>query len=123
MLNGMLFGAVSQQTVVMIVVLVLLFGMSYFTSIKPQQKQAKIRSEMLSSLKKGDEIVTVGGFYGTVKSVKDDRLVIELAPDKIKAEIRKESVLNKIEKPGEVPEEDEYELVYEDEGENKEKDN
>lgn len=122
MFNGMLLGAVSQQAVVMIVMLVLIFGMSYFTSIKPQQKQAKLRNEMLNSLKKGDEIMTVGGFYATVKAVKDDRVVIELSPDKIKAEIRKESILNKVEKPGEVAEEDEYEVVLEDDTENKEED-
>ncbi|MCB1310152.1 MAG: preprotein translocase subunit YajC, partial [Leptospiraceae bacterium] len=44
----------------------------YFFVIRPQRKEEKRKKEMLSSLKKGDRIVTTSGILGTVASVKDE---------------------------------------------------
>ena len=49
----------------------------YFLLIRPQKKQQKQISDMLSSLKKGDEIVTVGGIVGTIVRIKDNDIIIE----------------------------------------------
>jgi preprotein translocase subunit YajC len=49
----------------------------YFLILRPQQQTRKKHEELLKGLKKGDEIVTVGGIIARVKDVKDDRVTIE----------------------------------------------
>lgn len=49
----------------------------YFLILRPQQQARKKHEELLKSLKKGDEVVTVGGIIGKVKDVKEDRVTIE----------------------------------------------
>lgn len=49
----------------------------YFFFIRPQRKQQKQHEEMLSQLKKGDEVVTAGGVIGEVVHIKDDRVTIK----------------------------------------------
>lgn len=69
-----------------IIMLVLMFGVMYFLLIRPQQKQAKERKEMLGRLKKGDRIVTNGGLIGTVFAVTDSELSIQIN-DKTKVRV------------------------------------
>ena len=47
--------------------------------IRPQQKQAKQRAEMLNSLKAGDKVVTIGGICGIVSRITDDKIFVEVA--------------------------------------------
>ena len=49
----------------------------YFLLIRPQSKARKRHAEILSQLKKGDDVTTAGGIIGKVKDVKDDRITIE----------------------------------------------
>ncbi|MEO8139742.1 MAG: preprotein translocase subunit YajC [Gemmatimonadota bacterium] len=49
----------------------------FFLILRPQQQARKKHEELLKSLKKGDEIVTMGGIIARVKEVKDDRVTIE----------------------------------------------
>ncbi|MFZ3073404.1 MAG: preprotein translocase subunit YajC [Thermodesulfobacteriota bacterium] len=59
----------------------------YFLLIRPQQKSAKLHREMLGKIEKGDTIVTRGGIYGKVVSVKEDSLMLEIAENvRIKVE-------------------------------------
>ena len=44
--------------------LILMFAIFYFLLIRPQQKKAKTQKAMLSSIRKGDRIVTSGGLHG-----------------------------------------------------------
>ncbi|MBI4733571.1 MAG: preprotein translocase subunit YajC, partial [Rubrobacteridae bacterium] len=46
--------------------------------IVPQRKRAKERQQFLASLKVNDEVVTVGGVYGTVTSIKDDVIMLKV---------------------------------------------
>ena len=48
----------------------------YFAIIRPQQKKNKQQQALLSSLKKGDKVVTIGGLHGTVKSVEPATITI-----------------------------------------------
>ena len=57
------------------------FAAVYFMSVRPQRKQQKERKELLDSVKKGDRIVTVGGIYGIVRNVREDRLTVEIASE------------------------------------------
>ena len=52
----------------------------YFLLIRPQQKRAKETKAMLSSLQKGDEVVTAGGVVGKIAKLSDAYADIEIAP-------------------------------------------
>lgn len=62
----------------MILLQIVAFGaVIYFLILRPQQSARKKHDELLKSLKKNDEVVTIGGIIGKVKDVKDDRVTIE----------------------------------------------
>ncbi|MBP1996766.1 preprotein translocase subunit YajC [Paenibacillus eucommiae] len=58
--------------------LVLMFVVLYFLLIRPQQKKQKVRNQMLSSLKKGDKVTTIGGLHGTILEITDDICVLRV---------------------------------------------
>ena len=60
----------------MLLMLVLMGVVFYFMLIRPQRKKDKKVKEMLNSLKPGDRITTIGGIYGTIKSLRDDNVVL-----------------------------------------------
>ncbi|MCA1905998.1 MAG: preprotein translocase subunit YajC [Desulfarculus sp.] len=60
--------------------LVLMFAVFYFLLIRPQQKKAKQHKEMLSNLRKGDNVLTSGGLYGKITGITDNVVVLEVAP-------------------------------------------
>ncbi|HAN05304.1 MAG TPA: preprotein translocase subunit YajC [Elusimicrobia bacterium] len=51
----------------------------YFLLIRPQQKQMKETKLMLDALKAGDKVITRGGLIGTISSVKEDEVEIEIS--------------------------------------------
>jgi preprotein translocase subunit YajC len=57
--------------------MVAIFAIFYFLLIRPQRKEQERHRNMISELKKGDEVVTNGGIIGTVVHVQDDRLTIK----------------------------------------------
>lgn len=59
--------------------LLLIFVVFWFFLIRPQQKQAKQRAEMLTALKMGDKIVTIGGICGTVSRITDEKIYVEVS--------------------------------------------
>nr|WP_230415748.1 preprotein translocase subunit YajC [Micromonospora tarapacensis] len=63
-----------------ILMIALLFGVMYFMMIRPQQKRRREAEAMQSALSPGDEVVTIGGLYGTVTGVEDDSVLLEVAP-------------------------------------------
>ena len=67
--------------------LVLIFVLMYFMIIRPQRKKQKEEQKMRDSLQVGDEIVTIGGIYGRVISLKEDTIVIESKSDHSKITI------------------------------------
>ncbi|MBE6749691.1 MAG: preprotein translocase subunit YajC [Ruminococcaceae bacterium] len=66
---------------VMIIYLVVIFGVMYFLIIRPNKKKQKEEKKMRENLQVGDEIVTIGGIYGRVISLKEDTMVIESLSD------------------------------------------
>lgn len=62
-----------------LVPMVAIFGILYFLLIRPQQKQQKAHDKMLEGLKKGDKILTSGGFYGTIIGIKGTDLEVRFA--------------------------------------------
>ncbi len=61
---------------IFMVQMVLIFGIFYFLLIRPQANERKRHEEMLSKVKKGDEIVTNGGIIGKVVHVEDKQLTM-----------------------------------------------
>ena len=59
-----------------IVVMVAIF---YFLLYRPQKKQQSRRRAMLDNLKKGDQVITIGGIYGTIEEIGDKSLKLKIA--------------------------------------------
>ncbi|MFC3416797.1 preprotein translocase subunit YajC [Algoriphagus hitonicola] len=61
---------------------VFLFGsiilIMYFFMIRPQQKKQKETKKFIEEIKKGDDVVTIGGLHGKVSSVENDIVILEL---------------------------------------------
>ncbi len=75
--------------------MILIFVAFWFLLIAPQRKKQKAHTKMLQSLEKGAKVKTIGGMYGTITGVKDDRFVLRIA-ENVKVEVAKESVSAKI---------------------------
>ena len=72
--------------------LILIFVIFYFFLIRPQQKRVKDHRTMVSSLKRGDEVITSGGIIGIVERVmEDDRIEVKLS-DNVKVQIIKSTI-------------------------------
>ena len=80
-------GASGGGTWFMIIYLVVIFGAMYLLLIRPQKKKQKEEKKMRENLQVGDEIVTIGGIYGRVISLKEDTIVIESKSDHSKLTI------------------------------------
>ena len=74
--------------------LILIFAVFYFLLIRPQQKQKKRHQEMISSLSKGDKVVTIGGIWGEVKEIKGDSFILEIA-DGVKIRVLKSAIASR----------------------------
>jgi len=61
----------------------------YFLLIRPNKKKKKQEQALRDGLQVGDEIITIGGFYGRIMSIKDDSIVIESLGDRSKQRIAK----------------------------------
>lgn len=70
----------------------LLIPLLYFVMIRPQQKRQKQWQEMLGSIKTGDRVTTAGGLRGTILSIKDDAVILRIAPDNLKVEVAKNAI-------------------------------
>ncbi|MFZ2620620.1 MAG: preprotein translocase subunit YajC [Alphaproteobacteria bacterium] len=72
--------------------LVLVFAVFYFLVLRPQNKRAQEHAEMLKAIKRGDKIITAGGFHATVHKVHDDATIdVQLAEGTV-ATLEKTSV-------------------------------
>jgi preprotein translocase subunit YajC len=58
--------------------LLLVFVIFYFLIILPQRKRQRALDAMLDNLKQGDKVVTNGGIYGTIVSVREDKRTVQL---------------------------------------------
>ncbi|WP_405100927.1 preprotein translocase subunit YajC [Oceanobacillus sp. FSL H7-0719] len=65
-----------METLVALAPIILMFVIFYFLLIRPQQKRQKQVREMQDSLQKGDKIVTIGGFHGTIHAIDEGTIVI-----------------------------------------------
>jgi preprotein translocase subunit YajC len=74
-------GAGGPGPIVTILPFILIFVIMYFMVIRPQQKKAKQHQDLLSKLKRNDEVMTSGGIYGKVIDLKETVVTLEVAPN------------------------------------------
>ena len=70
---------------------VAIIAIFYFLIIRPQNKKQKETQRMLSALKKGDKIVTIGGVHGTIQSVKESSVIVRV-DDNTKIEFSRSAI-------------------------------
>ncbi|MFZ7110284.1 MAG: preprotein translocase subunit YajC [Desulfatiglandales bacterium] len=84
--------------------IIIMFAIFYFLLIRPQQKKAKQHRALLSSIKKGDKVVSSGGLHGIVTGLTDDVVTVEIAP-KVRVKISRASIGGVIRKADASPQE------------------
>ena len=81
--DGAATGANGATSLIMIIgYMVIIIGVMYFVAIRPQKKEQKKQSQMLSALEVGDIVLTTSGFYGTVIDITDDTVIVEFGNNK-----------------------------------------
>ena len=75
---------------------IFLIAIMYFVIIRPQQNEAKAKKAMLEALKKGDKVITNGGFIVVVHKVEEKFLSIKMNDDTI-VKITKDAIAKKFE--------------------------
>jgi preprotein translocase subunit YajC len=63
-----------------LIIIVLLLAVMWVLIIRPQKRRQLKQAQLLSTVAAGDEILTAGGIYGTVREVDEDELLVEIAP-------------------------------------------
>ena len=76
----------------MLLPILLFIPVFYLLLIRPQQKRQKQWQQMLGKIKAGDRVTTAGGIRGIILSIKDDVIVIRVAPDNLKLEVAKSAI-------------------------------
>ncbi len=79
----------------MLIVMTLMFAGMYFLIIAPQRKKQKQDEKMRAALKQGDRVITLGGIYGTVTSVRESTVTLRVA-ENVKIEFAKGSIGSKV---------------------------
>jgi preprotein translocase subunit YajC len=74
-----------------VVVFAIMLVFIYLLVLRPQNAQRNKQASMLGELKPGDEIITVGGIYGDVVAIEEDRIEVEIAED-VHIEVAKRAI-------------------------------
>jgi preprotein translocase subunit YajC len=84
-------GGGSQNFLVTLLPFAAIIAIFYFLIIRPQNKKQKETQKMLSALKKGDRIVTIGGIHGTIQSVREGSVIVRI-DDTVKVEFSRSAI-------------------------------
>lgn len=107
----------------MVLVIVIWIAVFYFMLIRPQKKQKKQMEELHSAMEPGDNIMTTGGFYGTILDIVDDTTVIvEFGNNKNCRIPMHKNAIAEVEKAGSAVIKDEEEEAKEDKKDDKKED-
>ena len=71
-------GSSSTSTLYLIGFLVVIFALFYFVMIRPQRKRQKEQQNMVANMQKGDRVVTAGGIFGVIDSIREDSVIIKV---------------------------------------------
>jgi preprotein translocase subunit YajC len=86
----------SQSLISLVVILVVFFAVFYFLLIRPQRRREREHRALLSSLKRGDRVVTAGGVIGTIEDIDENEVVLAVEEGKLR--IAKSSIVEKVKK-------------------------
>ncbi len=79
---------------VMVIWMVVIFGLMYFLTIRPQNKKDKEHKALVNSIEDGDCVLTSSGFYGVVISVSEEVIIVEFGNNKnCRIPMRKDAVV------------------------------
>ena len=76
----------------LIMMFAIFFIFAYFAIWRPQSKRAKEQQALLSSLAKGDEVVTVGGLLGRISKMTDQYITLSVGVNNVEIVMQKSSV-------------------------------
>jgi preprotein translocase subunit YajC len=85
-----------------ILIIVVLFGVLYMTMIRPQRNRQRQAQQMQNTVVPGQKIRTTAGIYGTVVSIDDQDVVVEVAPG-VNIRMLRKAVMNVVQDDGGVP--------------------
>lgn len=85
-----------------LIFLVAMIALLWFVLIRPQRRRQAVQRDLVSQLTVDDEVVTVGGMFGRVRSVADDHVMLEIAPG-TEVRLAKEAVTGVIQKDSQLP--------------------
>ena len=85
-------GAAAASTSSFLIMIVIMVVVMYFMIWRPESKRKKQAEAMRSSLKKGDQITTIGGIVGKIVQVQDETIIIETSEDRVRMELTKWAV-------------------------------
>ncbi|AYQ33138.1 preprotein translocase subunit YajC [Runella sp. SP2] len=96
-MNSIFLQAASGQTSMIYQLLMWagIIGVFYFFMIRPQQKKQKDQKKFLEELKKGDEVITIGGLHATVISVYETTVTLDVDGKGTKMKFEKSSISRK----------------------------
>ena len=90
----------------LLIPMALFFMVIYILLLRPQRKKERARKEMLSQIKKNAKVMTIGGIYGTVASIRPDEVVLKVDDNaNVRMRFSRSSIAKVIvEEEGELPE-------------------
>lgn len=81
----------APSALVQFVPIILIFAIFYFLLLAPMRRRQKALQKTIENLKRGDRVVTTGGFYGEVAAIEGKDLILKLG-DNIKVRVAKSAV-------------------------------
>lgn len=88
----------------LLIPMVLMIGVMYFLMIRPQKKEQKRMTAMLSEMAVGDSVVTTSGFYGVIIDLTDEDVIVEFGSNKNCRIPMKKAAIAEVEKAEEAAE-------------------
>ncbi len=83
----------------LVIWMVVMFAFIYFFMIRPQNKEQKAKTAMMSALAVGDTVLTTSGFYGVVIDVQEDTVIVEFGSNKNCRIPMQKAAIAQVEKP------------------------
>jgi preprotein translocase subunit YajC len=83
--------ATGMEQIISFAPFIVIIAIFYFLIIRPQNKKQKETQKMLSELKKGDKVVTIGGVHGTIAAIRENSVVLKV-DDNVKVEFSRSAV-------------------------------
>ncbi|MCL6642518.1 MAG: preprotein translocase subunit YajC [Candidatus Bipolaricaulota bacterium] len=84
-----------ESWITLIIMLALMMVFFYFFLVRPQRKRQQEHQALLESLRRGDEVVTIGGIYGKIVKIDKDYVTLQVNDEGTTMRVLKESITQK----------------------------